>query len=141
MLARAATLALVATLPWCTACTVLDKADECRTVARMANPILSDIEHDRTVVTGASYRIIAAKYDGLANSIGQVKIRAKALAEAVNDYQRMLIEAARDSRAYADALESKNEARVLVVRASATHTVRHEATALSRFDIACRIAH
>jgi hypothetical protein len=132
-------LALVAVLPWCAACTALERADECRTVARVTNPVLSDIMHDRTVVTGASYRIIAAKYDGLATAIGQVKIRTKHLAEAVNDYQRMLNEAARDSRAYADALDAKDEARILIVRAATSRTTRHEASALSRLDLACRI--
>ncbi len=139
MLARTAMLALVVALPWCAACTALDKADECRTVAHVTNPILSDIARDRTVVTGPSYRIIAAKYDGLASTIGQVKIRTKHVAEAVNDYQRMLNEAARDARSYADALEAKDEARILIVRAAASRTTRHESTALSRLDLACRV--
>lgn len=139
MVARSTLLALVATLPSYAACAPLDRADECRAVARVTNPVLSDIVRDRTVVTGASYRIIAAKYDGLATSIGQVKIRTKHLAEAVNDYQRMINEAARDARAYADALDAKDEARVLIVHAAASRTTRHEATALSRLDTACRI--
>jgi hypothetical protein len=137
---RTATLVLAAALPWCAACTALDKADECRTVARMTNPVLSDIDREKNLVTGPSYRIIAGKYDGLATQIGQVKIRTKHVAEAVNDYQRMLNEAARDARAYADALDGKNEASVLIVRAAASRTVRHEATALSRLDAACRVA-
>jgi hypothetical protein len=132
-------LVLAAALPWCAACTALDKADECRTVAHMANPVLSDIDHEKNVVSGASYRIIAGKYDGLATALGQVKIRTRHVAEAVNDYQRMLNEAARDARAYADALDGKDEARILIVRAAASRTVRHEATALSRVDAACRV--
>jgi hypothetical protein len=139
MAARTTLFALVAVLAACTACAPLDRANECRTLARVTNPVLSDVVRDRTVVTGASYRIIAAKYDGLATSIGQVKIRTKHLAEAVNDYQRMINEAARDARAYADALDAKDEARILIVHAAASRTTRHEATALSRLDLACRI--
>ena len=137
MFARTAALALLAALPWCAGCTALDKSDECRTVAQLTNPVLSDIEHDRTVVKPPTYRIIATKYESLAITLGQVRIRTKHVAEAVNDYQRVLNEAARDARAFADALDGKDEARILIVRASAARTVRHEASALSRMDLAC----
>ncbi|HVW30728.1 MAG TPA: hypothetical protein VHC69_35470 [Polyangiaceae bacterium] len=139
MFARTAALALFATLPWCAGCTALDKSDECRAVAQLTNPVLSDIDHDRTVVKGPTYRIIAAKYEALAVTLGQVKIRTKHVAEAVNDYQRVLNEAARDARNFADALDGKDEARLLIARASAARTVRHEASALSRLDLACHV--
>jgi len=141
MLARPALLALVTALPWCGACASLDKADECRQVARLANPVLSEIERDRVVVKSPTYRAIAKKYEGLALAVGQVKIQSKHVAEAVDDYQRLFHEAARDARAFADALDARDETRILVVRASATRTVRHEATALSHFDLVCRIGH
>jgi len=67
-----------------------------------------------------------------------VQIRSRHLAEAVNDYQRMLHEAARDARSFADALDANDEGRLLLARTTATRTMRHEATALSKIDNACR---
>jgi hypothetical protein len=119
-------------------CQSLDKADECRAVAKLANPVLAEIDRDRAEVNGPKYRLIATKYEALANAMGQVKIRTKRIAEAVNDYQRMLHEAARDARTFADALESKDEARILVQRTATSHTMRHETSALARFDVACK---
>jgi hypothetical protein len=119
-------------------CQGLEKADECRAVARLANPVLAEIDHDRTDVTGSKYRLIATKYEALANAIGQIRIRTKRVAEAVNDYQRMLHEAARDARTFADALESKDEARTMVERTTTSRTLRHESSALARFDVACK---
>ena len=119
-------------------CQSLEKADECRAIARLANPALAEIDRDRAEVTAPKYRIIATKYEALANAMGQVKIRTKRIAEAVNDYQRMLHEAARDARTFADALESKDETRILGERSSTSRTMRHEASALARFDVACK---
>jgi hypothetical protein len=120
-------------------CQSLERADECRTVAKLANPVLAEIGRDRADVRSAQYRLIAGKYEALANSLGQVRIRTKRVAEAVNDYQRMLHEAARDSRTFAEALESKDESRISIERATASRTLRHESTALVRLETACRI--
>ncbi|HEX4340355.1 MAG TPA: hypothetical protein VH062_30815 [Polyangiaceae bacterium] len=136
MLAR--TLGVAALGALFISCTGLERADECRAVAKLANPVLTDIDHDRTVMKGASYRAIATKYETLATSEGQVKIRTKHVAEAVNDYQHMLHEAARDARAFADALDANDESRILMARTTAQRTTRHEATALARLDNACR---
>lgn len=119
-------------------CHGLEKADECRAVAKLANPVLAEIDRDRADVQGSKYRLIATKYEALANAIGQIKIRTKRVAEAVNDYQRMLHEAARDARTFADALESKDEARIMVERTTTSRTLRHESSALARFEVACK---
>jgi hypothetical protein len=122
----------------CISCAGLERADECRSLAKLVNPVLVDIDHQRVVLKGRTYRDIAAKYEALANSTGQIKIRTKHIAEAVNDYQRMLHEAARDARSFADALDAKDETRLLMARGTASRTMRHEATAFSRVDNACR---
>ncbi|HEX3595039.1 MAG TPA: hypothetical protein VHU80_08060 [Polyangiaceae bacterium] len=119
-------------------CAGLDRAEECRQVATVVNPILATIDHSRAVVKAPTYRLIATKYEELANATGLVKIRNKHVSEAVNDYQRMLHEAARDARAFGDALEANDESRLLLARTTAARTVRHEATALARMDNACR---
>ena len=131
--------AVVLALAALVGCQSLERADECRAVAKVANPVLAEIDHDRTDVRGVQYRLIAGKYEALANSLGQVQIRTKRVAEAVNDYQRMLHEAARDSRTFAEALESKDESRISIERATASRTLRHESTALVRLETACRI--
>lgn len=131
--------AVVLALAALVGCQSLEKADECRAVAKIANPVLAEIDRDRADVRSVQYRMIAGKYEALANSLGQVRIRTKRVAEAVNDYQRMLHEAARDSRTFAEALESKDETRISIERATASRTLRHESTALVRLDTACRI--
>jgi hypothetical protein len=118
-------------------CTGLERVNECRAVAKLANPALASIEQDRQIVKGASYRNIGAKYEALANAIGQIKVRTKRIAEAVNDYQRVLHEAARDARAFSDALDSKEPTRIAIEHITASRTIRHESTALSRLDTAC----
>jgi hypothetical protein len=119
-------------------CQGLERADECRAVAKLANPVLEEIDRDRADVHGTKYRLIATKYETLANAIGQIRIRTKRVAEAVNDYQRMLHEAARDARTFAEALESKDEGRILVERSTTSRTLRHESSALARFEVACK---
>jgi hypothetical protein len=119
-------------------CQGLERVDECRAVTRLANPVLVEIDRQHLDVHAATYRTISAEYEALASSAAQVKIRTKRVAEAVNDYERMLHEAARDARVFADALDAKDEARIAVARTGAARTLRHEATAIARLDIACR---
>jgi hypothetical protein len=135
---RSAVFLALAALAALVGCQGLERTDECRAVTKVANPVLAEIDHDRTEVNGPKYRLIATKYEALANSLGQVSIRTKRLAEAVNDYQRMLHEAARDARTFAEALESKDEARITIERTTTSRTLRHENTAIARFDVACK---
>ena len=139
MNARIATpaLMLAALLP-CAGCAGLDKASECREVARLVNPVLADIDHERTTVRAASYRGIAVKYEELATTLEKLKLRTKHVAEAVNDYEHMLHEASRDAKAFADALDAKDEARVVIIHGAAARTIRHEATAWARLEVSCR---
>src|SRR5205085_1124734 len=118
-------------------CQGLERVDECRAVAKLANPVLSDIDRSRAVVVSANYRGIATKYEGLAVAVGKLPIRTKRVAEAVNDYQRVLHEAARDARAFSEALDTKDPSRIAIEHVTAARTIRHESTALSRFDTAC----
>jgi len=129
-------VALVAVVA--SSCTGLERVDECRAVAKLANPVLASIDQDRQSTKGASYRVIGVKYEALATAVGQIKIRTKRVAEAVNDYQRVLHEAARDARAFSDALDSKEPTRIAIEHVTASRTIRHESTALSRLDTACR---
>ena len=128
----------LAALPACFGCAGLEKSSECRAVSKAVNPVLADIDHERMTLKSASYRLISTKYEDLATALEKQKIRTKHLAEAVNDYERMLREAARDARAFADALDGKDEARLAMLRGTATRTVRHEATAWARLEVACR---
>ena len=129
---------LAALLAGITSCQSLEKLDECRALTRLANPVLTEIDRQRVDVTAATYRSISTQYEGLANSTASIKIRTKRVAEAVSDYQRMLREAARDARSFADALDANDEARIAIARAGAARTLRHEATAIARIDMACR---
>jgi hypothetical protein len=142
MRARKATFfapACVAALAFATAgCQGLERVDECRAVTRLANPLLADIDREHLDVRAATYRTISTRYEGLASSAAQLKIRTKRVAEALNDYERMLHEAARDARMFADALDARDEARIAIARTGASRTLRHEATAIARLDSACR---
>src|SRR5262249_12504048 len=105
---------------------------------KLANPVLADIDRQRTDVRASTYRAISAQYEGLASSATLIKVRTKRVAEAINDYERMLHEAARDARAFADAIDAKDEGKIIIARVGAARTPRHEATAIARIDSACR---
>src|SRR5258706_8583035 len=100
-------------------CQSLERVDECRAVTHLANPVLAEIDREHLEVRATVYRNIAVEYEALATSAAQIKIRTKRVAEALNDYQRMLHEAARDARSFADALDAKDEAHIAIARAAA----------------------
>ena len=131
----AAAIAIAIAVPGCQS---LERVDECRAVTRLSNPILAEIDRQHMDVRATVYRNIATEYESLASAAAQIKIRTKRVAEALNDYERMLHEAARDARSFADALDAKDEARIAITRTSAARTLRHEATSIARLVAACR---
>ena len=134
--AACVTLALVAS-----GCQHFDRARECRSISGLVNPVLRviDAERQRAPDGAPTYRTIAAQYDTLAGALVALRPQDHRVLDAVQDYQKLAREAARDARLFADALERKNLAEIGAARASASRTAKHEAGALSHIDSVCRV--
>jgi hypothetical protein len=84
-----------------------------------------------------AYARIAVLYEGLSSKLLSRKYSSKRLGDAVLEYSKLLSDASRDSRAFADALTAKDPARGVLARAAAGHTLKREAAALVRIESAC----
>ena len=130
-------LALVSLLAGCKR---LERARECRSVSKLVNPTLSDIDEERRTKPqeAPTYESIAARYMLLSGALAQQKLEYKRLQEPVLDYVKLLQEASRDAHQYAEALAAKDELKRVAARAAATRTVKREAAIAGKIDAACR---
>ena len=121
-------------------CQHFDRARECRSLSTLVNPVLRAIDAERLQAgdTGNTYRAIEKQYNTLASAVTALRPQNQRVQEASADYVRLSREAAHDARLFADALDSKDESRIAAARASAARTAKHESTALSHLDAACR---
>jgi hypothetical protein len=120
------------------ACEPVRRTRECRAIADLVNPALHAIDEERTKRDDApAYGRIALTYDALSVKLMAGKYSTKRLADAVTDYARLLSEASRDARAYADALALNDAGRSALARAAAGHTVKRESAAIFRIESVC----
>ena len=72
-----------------------------------------------------------------AKSLVKATAGGSKLAPVLNEYASLYNQAGRDSRAYADALDAKDEARQTNLRLATTQYSRREAAAVGKFDQYC----
>jgi len=121
-------------------CKRLERAGECRSISKLVNPTLEDIDDERKTKPqeARTYESIAARYMLLSGALAQQKVEYKKLQEPLAEYQRLLQEASRDSRQYAEALSAKDDIKRVSARAAAARTVKKEAALVGKIDAACR---
>ncbi|HVU00580.1 MAG TPA: hypothetical protein VHE30_02470 [Polyangiaceae bacterium] len=131
---------MLVVLAFATSCQHFQRARECRAIARLVNPTLDSIEAERRKAPNdaATYRRIGTFYDRLAYSLVAFKSQNRRVQEAIADYQRLAKEASHDAHLYADALQAKDETKLLAARASASRTMKHESGAVAHMDGVCR---
>jgi hypothetical protein len=136
MAAFVATVAL-STLSGCNA---LKRSEECRSLSDRVNPVVAavDSERHKSPEAPATYRTIGMQYDMLASALITVKVSSDGLRQVLADYQKLYRDAARDARAFADALDAKDAARINVARAAAGRTVHRESGLAAKFAALCR---
>src|SRR5262245_40583617 len=94
------------------ACEPYRRAKECRWISDLVNPTLRAIDAERKAKDDApAYTKIAVLYEGLSSKLLSRKYSSKRLGDAVVEYAKLLSDASRDSRAFADALATKDPAR------------------------------
>jgi len=120
------------------ACEPYRRTKECRWISDLVNPTLRVIDTERKTKDDApAYARIAVLYEGLSTKLLARKYSSKRLGDAVLEYGKLLSDASRDSRAFSEALQTKDPARSALARAATGHTVKREATALLRIESAC----
>jgi hypothetical protein len=121
-------------------CGRFDRVSDCKKVATLVNPGLAAIDEARQKNPGSAdaYRSIAARYDTLAASMWNLKLETRRLGEAMLEYQKVMREGSHDARQFAEALDSKDPARIASARAAASRTVKHEGAVMGRIDGICR---
>lgn len=120
------------------ACEPYRRARECRWISDLVNPTLHAIDTERKSKDDApAYARIAVLYDGLAAKLLARKYSSKRLGDAVLEYAKMLNDAGRNSRAFSEALASKDQARTALARANSGQTLKRETTTLLRIESAC----
>jgi hypothetical protein len=121
-------------------CQRLDQAKECRSIARLVNPVLEIIDRERQQFpnNASAHRAIAARYEAIGAAVAEVPIATAHLKEAVSNYERLTRDAARTARAFADAVDSNDPARIASVRGAAAREAKREGSVLAQFDAMCR---
>jgi len=127
-------------LPLLLGCQRLERAQECRSVWKLVNPTLKEIDEQRQSKPEdvRTYETLAARYMLLSGALSQLKLEYKRLQEPVTEYQRILQDASHDARQFAEALTSKDVAKIASARANAGRTVKRENAATNKIDNACR---
>jgi hypothetical protein len=121
-------------------CEQIRRTKECRWMSELVNPTLRSIDADRMKGDdAAAYARIATAYETLAGKLLAHRYTQKRLGDAVIEYVKVMADAARDARAYSEALAAKDYARTALTRASAGRTVKKESAALLRIDGACTV--
>lgn len=118
-------------------CQYFDRARECRTLARAANPALLWIDRERKLhpESPATYRAIALRYEEVLGKLpAPVKGRPPDLS---SEYQVLLRDAAHDARAYADALDSGAPMQKLAAHVTASKNTKREAQLVARVTATC----
>jgi len=135
---RSPFVAVLATLAL-SGCQRFDRTQECRSLAQVVNPVLAAIDKERKQGPEDAnlHRAIGMQYESVAVRVGRIRSKTKKLSDAIDEYQRVLRDAGRDARNFAEALESKNAGRIAATRSEATRTTKREASALSRIDTVC----
>jgi len=119
-------------------CEQVRRARECRGISDVVNPRLRIIDAERAKNDeAAAYGRIAALYQSLAENLVAKRYSSKRLADAVNEYAKLLSEASMDARAYSDAVTAKDNGRVALARAAAGRTLKRENAALLPIEGAC----
>lgn len=123
-----------------TGCKRFERAGECRSLGKLVNPTLRDIDEQRQAKPDdpRAYESIAARYTLLSGALSQQKFEYRRLHEPIAEYQRLLTDASRDARLFAEALAAKDAARIATARAAASRTAKREAAVVGKIDAACR---
>jgi hypothetical protein len=120
-------------------CQSFGQSKECRAVAKIVNPVLDAIDHERQKdpLGVLSHKDIAKRYEMLAAALPNYPITNMPLREGVEAYRRLFRDASRDAIIFADALDSKDGRRIAGARASASRTVKRESAVTIQWDAVC----
>lgn len=120
-------------------CQYFDRVKECRSLAKTVNPTLEWVEAERArhPESPTTYRAIALRYDVTAASLANVISRQRRVPDLAGDYQLLLRDAARDARAFAEALESHDPFRMTSARVAAARDTKRETQLVARINATC----
>lgn len=129
-------------------CGAVKRVNECQAVIRVVNEGLSDL-HLQVPDAGANpaaYAAIADGYDVLARRLEELSPSDSGLAKALASYRELAQNAAKNSRAYAEALaepggsskqRADKQARIGRIRAEAQSDVAREALVVRKLNGVC----
>ncbi len=143
-----ATVALALLLAVAPGCGAVKRVNECQAVIETVNSGLSEL-HLEVPDAGASasaYAHIADGYDALGKRLSELAPRDNTLAKAMDSYREVTDRAAKQSRAYSEALSTPahgkrdrtdKNARLTRIRAQAQTDLAREAQAVRKLNAAC----
>jgi hypothetical protein len=123
----------------CAGCSRFDTIDECRRVAKLVNPALTEVAAltERPSTTAATYEKIAIRYITLAKVLETVKTPDPRLSPLVEELRQLYEVASKSAHGYAEALDRKDPNRLSATRTIALQQLKRERSLNRRFLSTC----
>lgn len=120
-------------------CSRFAVANECRRVAALVNPTLSEIDrlNQERPSTVERYTRIGQVYVDLSNELAKMQFKNGTLAGLVGDYQGLFRNAAESAQAYAQAIVAKDAQRIEMTKVMTRQLMKRERLLSKRFRNTC----